>query len=123
MLVEVVMAGVILVVALVPLAGVVVLLSSQREQATAHRRVLERAINLLEEIQGVAPNNVLATYDQTTHMVAEVEGANADGTVLSVIVRTRDLGKIVTVTLIGNWRVFGVPHVLTLETVIYNPLG
>ena len=122
-LVEVVMASVILVVALVPMAGMRVLLSRQGEQATAHRWVLERAINLVEEIRGLAPENVLATYDQNTYMVAGVEGANANGTVLSVVVKTSNLGKIVTVTLVGNWRVAGVPHVLTLETVIYDPLG
>ena len=121
-LVEVMVAITLLVVGIMALAAIIVPLSRQREQVEAKFLVLERARSLLEEISGIAPENIASTYNGKTYIVSHVSGANADGTAIAVSVDSTN-PKLVLVTVTGAWTLGGHTETLSLQTASYSPQG
>jgi hypothetical protein len=107
-------------VALMALAGVIVVVSHQREQLSVEKTVLSRAQSLLEEIKGTAPGVIESGYDGRTYPIEGISGAGANGTVLSVTVDSTD-AKLLAVSVIADWIAAGAAERLTLRTDIYDP--
>ena len=122
MLVEIMCATVVAVIGLLSLAGVMGLVSHQREQAAARRLVMDRMQNLFEEIRGVSPETVLSAYDGKTQSIPGVQGTNTDGTALSVDIDATD-PKLLSVILTGNWSAAGQDTSYTLVMKIHNSIG
>ena len=85
-LIEIMAATGLLLIAIMAIAVIVVPLNRQREQVEVRSAVRSGAKSVMEEIKGRAPEFVAATYDAQTYNVTGVDGANGDGTTLSVTV-------------------------------------
>jgi len=113
----------ILTIGLLALAGVLVSINHQREQAATKSLMLEAAQSLLEEIKSNAdPSETYRAYHGTTYRVNGVTGNNPDGSALSVSVDAAD-PKLVLVNVNGSWLAAGKPQGLILQTQIYSPQG
>ena len=121
-LIEVMAATSLLSIAVLALAALVVPLNRQREQVEARQLVLIDARSLTEEIKGSDPAFVESTYDTQTYNVTGVDGANGDGTTLSVTVNSPD-PKLLEVTVSGSWNIDGHVETMDLSTDIFNPSG
>lgn len=121
-LVELMIAVGVLLVAVLTLAAFVVPLSRQREQSEALRTVLSAARSRLEEIKGVDPALVEATYDGRTFDVPGIDGAKGGGSTLEVTVDATSPDLLV-VTVTATWNVLGHVEAFELTTDLYNPGG
>ena len=122
-LVEIMAATGLLLIAIMAIAAVVVPLNRQREQVEGRSAVMSGAKSLIEEIKGSDPEFVKANYDTQTYNVTGVDGANGDGTTLSVTVVSPTDPKLLEVTVAGSWNIHGHVETLDLNTEIYNPSG
>lgn len=120
-LIEIMIAVGTLLVAVLIITSIIVPLNRQREQVEALRKVMAAARSQVEEIKGIDPAFIEATYDGQTYGVAGIDGANADGSTLRVIVDSK-IPALLVVTVSAAWNV---GHIETLEltTEIYNPRG
>ena len=121
-LVEIMIAVGVLLVSVLALAAIIVPLNRQREQVETLQAVMSAAKSQLEEIKGIDPAFVKATYDLQTYNVAGVDGANTGGSVLEVTVDDT-VPTLLVVTVTGAWNVQGHVETLELSTEIYNPSG
>ncbi len=117
-LLEIMAATGLLLIGVMALVAIVVPLSRQREQVETGQAVLIDARSLMEEIVASAPTLVVATYDTQTYDVAGVDGANGDGTTLSVAVD--DTTTLLGVTITGSWNLQDHVETLVLTTAIDN---
>ena len=122
MLVEIMCATVVAVIGLLSVAGVMGLVSHQREQAAARRLVLDRMQNLFEEIKGISPETVLSAYDGRTQSIPGVQGTNTDGSTLSIDIDATN-PKLLLLTLTGNWTAAGQDTSYALVMKVLNPTG
>ena len=121
-LIEIMIAVGILLVAVLSLAAIIVPLSRQREQVDALQTVMSAAKSQLEEIKGIDPAFVAATYHGQTYNVPGIDGANTGGSVLEVTVDST-IPTLLVVTVTGAWNILGNVETLDLSTEIYNPSG
>ena len=122
-LIEIMAATGLLLIAIMAIAVIVVPLNRQREQIEVRSAVMFGAKSLIEEIKGSAPEFVATVYDTQTYNVTGVDGANGDGTTLSVAVVSPTDPKLLEVTVTGSWNVHGHVETLDFTTEIYNPRG
>ncbi len=121
-LIEIMISVGVLLVAVLTLAAIIVPLSRQREQVEALRTVMSAARSELEEIKGVDPAFVEATYDGKTFNVPGIDGANSGGSTLEVTVDSTT-PALLAVTVTAAWNVHGHIETFELTTEIYNPGG
>ena len=95
-------------------------LNRQREQVEAVTAVMTDAKSLLEEITAGDPAFIEDTYDGQTYNVAGVDGANADGTTITVTVDSTN-PFLLSVTIAGAWNIHGHVETLELVTDVFNP--
>ncbi len=117
-LIELLVAMSTMLVAVIAMAAIIVPLSRQRQQVEATQVVLIDARSLMEEILASDPKLVVTTYDTQTYNVDGVEGANGDGTTLSVAVD--DTISLLQVTITGAWDIQDHVETLVLTTEIDN---
>lgn len=122
MLVEIMCATVVVVIGLLSLAGVMGLVSHQREQAAARRLVLDRMQNVFEKIKGISPETVLSAYNGQTQSIPGIQGTNPDGSALAIDIDASN-PKLLVLTLTGNWSAASQDTSYTLVTKIHNPTG
>ena len=121
-LVEVVCASVVVVIGLLSVAGVMGLVSQQREQSAAKRLVLGQIQTIFEEMRSVSPEWLSSTYNGRTYTVPGTTGTNADGSAIVASVDSTN-PDLLLVTLTGTWHVVGQDETLSMTTRIYNPKG
>jgi Tfp pilus assembly protein PilV len=121
-LIEVVCASVVVVIGLLAVAGVMSLVSQQREQSAAKRLVLGQMQTIFEEMRSLSPEWLSSTYNGRTYTIPGATGTNPDGSavVASVDATNPDL---LIVTLTGSWHVAGQDETLSMATRFYNPKG
>ena len=113
----------VLVIGFVALAGVMVPISQQSEQVAAKSEVTRQARSVLEQIKGLAPENVASTYNGATYFVQGITGTNNDGSALTVTVDSTN-PKLVVVTVTGSWvDPGGTTETVVLRTEIYSSKG
>ena len=142
-LVEVTIAMMLTSVGIVSLAGVLLSVQRQHEQASARSQVLQSAANILEEIKGSPLQTVYTNYHGRSYEVAGVSGTGQGGLAIDVagvpatgqIPATGQGGsvisvsvdptnpKLLVVTLNASWIVLGNTETLELQTEIYSLKG
>ena len=121
-LIEMLIAMVVVAVGLIALAGVLIPVNHQRDQAALRLDVQSRAQGLMEEIKTTSPAAIANTYDVTTYPVLGVSGANPNGTVLTVDVDTTD-PRLLVIQITGRWQVKNHVETLVLRTEIFDSSG
>ena len=121
-LTELLIAMPVLVIGLVALAATLIATSKSRDAATARLLVLNEARSLMEEISGSSPGTIFNAYAGSTRSINGVNGANDDGTVLTVNVDPTN-PLLLVVSIEGRWFIGTEEETMTLQTRVLNANG
>lgn len=121
-LLELMISASMVAVGLLALAGMMVPVSHQREQAVATREVLESMQTMLEQVKGTAPEALAATYHGDSLSLDGVTGCSGQGNAVTLSVDSTN-PKLLRVTATAAWAMKGQSYTLTVTRSIYNPKG
>lgn len=121
-LLEVMCGAAVLIIGLVSMAGVMVSVSHQRDQAQERRMVLASMQDLLEDIKGTAPDAVAGGFHQQSFEVTGLYWCSSNGTSISVNVNSTNPNLLV-VTLTTQWGAGSQSGPLNAYMEIHNPTG
>ena len=109
----------VIVIGLVPLAGFLIPVSEQREQALQRYVVLSRAQNLMEEIKTANPTTLVTTYNGKHYSFNPANPGEATGFTLLASVDDSD-PRLIIVTINARWKLGSRQETLALRTEIFN---
>lgn len=121
-LIEVTIAGTLLLLAIIPMAGVFLSTERSKQQVEAQTLVVTRALDMMEECKATPPDSVSANFHDKGYTVTGVTGNLSGGNVLLITVDSSNT-KLLVVTITGGWTTNGDAQSLTMSTEIYNPDG